>query len=170
MKERHKFREADGLAIIRRHVPKAVARGLALVHHRNRRLWDLEDRVRATDDAETIAGLKRAIDAANLARHKAVERVDAAVLKQYKRGLAPSQRGAVLDSCSVGQMLDRLSILVLKRARVAGPTAHAVITAQWAHAIASLDRAAKALAAGKWVHHAAGEVKQYGRAQKQRSR
>jgi hypothetical protein len=84
------------------------------------------------------------------------------VREHYPRGRAMTARGAVLDSSSVGQMLDRLSILVLKRARISGP-ASAKLLAQWAHAIAALDRAVAALAAGTWVHHAAGDVKQYGR-------
>ena len=153
------FRETDGLREIRRHVPRAIARGLTLLHRRNTALWDLEDRVRATDAATMIAKLKRAIDAANLARHAAVKQIDAAVLDRYKRGRTATERGAVIDSCSVGQMLDRLSILVLKRARIAGSEA---LLAQWAHAMTCLDRAVAALAAGTWVHHAAGEIKQYG--------
>jgi hypothetical protein len=154
-----KLRETDGLREIRRHVPAPIARGLTTLHRHNASLWQLEDRVRATAAATTIMKLKRAIDVANLARHAAVKQIDAAVLKQYKRSRAASDGDAVLDSSSVGQMLDRLSILVLKRARIGdNPT----LLAQWAHAIACLDRAVAALTAGTWVHHAAGEIKQYG--------
>jgi hypothetical protein len=156
------FRDADGLREIRRHLPRVLARGLAPLHQRNARLWELEDRVRGTDVAPTIARLKRSIDAANLARHAAVKRIDAAVLEHYKRGRDATERGAVIDSSSVGQMLDRLSILVLKRARIAGSPTQTLL-AQWAHAITCLDRAIAALVAGTWVHHAAGEIKQYGR-------
>jgi hypothetical protein len=154
--------EADALRELRRHLPGAIARGLAPLHQRNRALWDLEDRVRAARAATTIARLKRAIDVANLARHAAVKQIDAAVLKHYPRGRTAGERGAVIDSSSVGQLLDRLSILALKRARIAASSTQ-TLSAQWAHAIACLDRAVAALAAGTWVHHAAGEVKQYGR-------
>ena len=161
--------EADALRAIRRHLPRGIGEGLGTLHHRNRRLWELEDQVRATDVPAAIATLKRAIDIANLARHAAVAQIDAAVLARYKRGRAAHQRGAVLDSSSIGQMLDRLSILALKRARVAGPTAHALAAAQWEHALACLERAVAALTAGTWVHHAAGEVKQYGVARPERA-
>jgi hypothetical protein len=154
--------DAEGLREIRRHLPRGIARRLALLHQRNRALWDLEDGVRAAKTATKIATLKRAIDVANLARHAAVKRIDAAVKERYPRGRTITERGAVLDSSSVGQMLDRLSILVLKRARIAG-SATKTLLAQWTHAIAGLDRAVAALVAGTWVHHAAGEVKQYGR-------
>ena len=154
--------ESEDLREIRRRLPRAIARGFGPLHHRNRRLWALENSVRQTELPAKIAVLKRAIDAANLARHAAVTQIDAAVLARYRRGRAPHQRGAVIDSSSVGQMLDRLSILALKRARIAGPTARALAAAQWGHVLASLERAISALAAGTWVHHPAGEVKQYG--------
>jgi hypothetical protein len=154
--------ETEALRIVRRHVPAAVARGLGALHLHNRRLWDLEDKVRAATSPVSIARLKADIDRANLARHAAVKVIDAAVLVRYRRSRLLGERGAVVDSSSVGQMLDRLSILALKRARVVGPTANALAAAHWAHTLACLDRALAALAAGTWVHHAAGEVKQYG--------
>jgi hypothetical protein len=155
------FREVEGLREIKRLLPRAIAAGVATLHRRNAALWDLEDRVRNTTVATTIAKLKRAIDIANLARHGAVKQIDAAVLKHYARGRRATARDAVIDSSSIGQMIDRLSILVLKRARIASPSQ--TLLAQWAHAIACLERAVAALVAGTWVHHAAGEIKQYGR-------
>jgi len=154
--------EAEGLRVLRRHLPRTLARGLAALHRCNTTLWELEDRVRDTTVPATIASLKREIDATNLARHAAIARIDAAVLARYKTGRAAHRRGAVLDSSSLGQMLDRLSILVLKRARVGAPAALALASAQWLHGLSCLDRAVAALAAGTWVHHPAGEVKQYG--------
>ncbi|HEY4178326.1 MAG TPA: DUF4254 domain-containing protein [Kofleriaceae bacterium] len=155
--------EATALRIIRSHVPAAIARGLAAVHRQNRTLWELEDKVRSTNVATTIARHKAGIDRANLARHAAVKVIDAAVLARYPRGLAVGARGAVVDSASVGQMLDRLSILALKRARITAPTSLQLASAQWDHVLACLDRAIAACKAGTWVHHPAGEVKQYGR-------
>lgn len=154
--------ETESLRIARRRLPRAIAGGLGSLHHQNRRLWDLEDKVRAATAPRSIARLKADIDRTNLARHAAVKVIDAAVLARYRRGRTAGERGAVIDSASIGQMLDRLSILALKRARVVGPTAHALAAAQWAHALACLDRAVAALVAGRWVHHPAGEVKQYG--------
>jgi len=156
--------EAKGLDEIRSRLPAPVRRGLARLHANNRSLWDLEDQVRGTQAAPRIAALKRAIDRANLARHAAVKDIDAAVLRQFPCGLRSHQRGAVIDSSSVGQLLDRLSILVLKRARVSGAPARALATAHWDHVLACLDRALTALAAGRWVHTPLGEVKQYGAA------
>jgi hypothetical protein len=155
-------KEADSLREIRRIIPAALAKGFDVLHRRNRRLWKLEDSVRRTQVPADVTALKRAIDAANLARHAAVKQIDAAVLARNPRGRRLAERGAVLDSSSVGQMLDRLSILALKRARVVRPEAEALAAAQWRHVLASLERALAALAAGTWVHHPAGEVKQYG--------
>jgi hypothetical protein len=154
--------ESESLREIRRRLPRAIARGFGPLHHRNRKLWALENRVRQTEVPAKIALLKREIDAANLARHAAVAKIDAAILVRYKRGRLAHQRGAVIDSSSVGQMLDRLSILALKCARIMGPTANLLAAAQWAHVLASLERAIAALTAGNWVHHPAGEIKQYG--------
>lgn len=155
-------KEADSLRAIRSRLPVAIAKGLGALHHRNRRLWTLEDAVRRTREPNEIATLKRAIDAANLARHAAVKQIDAAVLARYPGGRRLGERAAVFDSSSVGQMLDRLSILALKRARILRADASALATAQWNHVIACLERAVAALRAGTWVHHPAGEVKQYG--------
>jgi hypothetical protein len=154
--------ESEDLREIRRRLPRTIARGFGPLHHRNRRLWTLENTVRQTEVPAKIAALKRAIDVANLARHAGVAHIDAAVLACYRRGRAPHQRGAVIDSSSVGQMLDRLSILALKRARVVNRTALEQAALHWEHTVACLERAVAALAAGRWVHHSAGEVKQYG--------
>jgi hypothetical protein len=153
--------EAEGLGILRKRLPAVIGARLgALVRH-NRRLWNLEEQVRAAADAEEVARLRREQERARGARLAAVAAIDDAVLARWRRGRAPGDRGAVLDSASVGHQLNRLAILVIRRARAVGPTAHAIASAQWDHAFACLDRALVALAAGTWVHHPR-DFRQYG--------
>jgi Protein of unknown function (DUF4254) len=81
----------------------------------NVRQWDLEDTTRdmsATDGA--VAGAKRAIDQLNLDRHRLVQEIDVAIAS----GLHPPAT-AVLATESPGMVLDRLSVLVIRRSRTA---------------------------------------------------
>jgi len=160
--------EAEGLGILRRGLPAVLSRGVGALLRHNRRLWRLEDQLRATEVPTRIAELEREREAASVARRAGITAIDAAVLTRYKRGARPRERGAVLDSSSIGQQLDRLTILVLKRARVVGPTAHGIARARWEHALACLERSVAALVAGRWVHHPAGAVRQYGPAPRRR--
>jgi Protein of unknown function (DUF4254) len=81
----------------------------------NLRQWLLED---ATHDPNatdaTIAGAKRAIDQLNLSRHRIVQDIDATVAAALS-----SADTAPLATESPGMVLDRLSVLVIRRSRTA---------------------------------------------------
>ena len=86
----------------------------------NMRQWDLEDRSRdpGASDAE-VADNKREIDRLNIGRHRLVEAIDAAtdsVIEQPP--LAP------LATESPGMVLDRLSVLVIRRVRTVAAARH----------------------------------------------
>lgn len=99
-------READGIA--------CTPLILNLVES-NLRQWDLENTTRdpgATD--AMVASAKREIDRLNIGRHHLVQEIDAAI------DTALDQRtDAPIATESPGMVLDRLSVLVIRRARTA---------------------------------------------------
>ncbi len=97
--------------------PSAVSTGwetlvLELVAS-NLRQWDLEDATRdpRADDAE-VGRAKRAIDRLNLARHQLVEQIDAQIDASIEQ--PPT---ATIATETPGMVLDRLSVLVIRRFR-----------------------------------------------------
>jgi hypothetical protein len=75
--------------------------------------WDLEDATRdpvATD--EQVADAKRGIDRLNLGRHHLVEKIDASIAAGLDQPV-----DAPLATESPGMVLDRLSVLVIRRSR-----------------------------------------------------
>jgi hypothetical protein len=79
----------------------------------NLRQWDLEDTTRdpgATD--AVVAGAKREIDRLNLGRHRLVEEIDTAI-----DAVLDQPAVAPIATESPGMVLDRLSVLVIRRAR-----------------------------------------------------
>jgi hypothetical protein len=85
----------------------------------NLRQWDLEDTTRSpgASDAE-VAGAKREIDRLNLGRHQLVEDIDIAI-----DAALDQSAGAPLATETPGMVLDRLSVLVIRRARTAAAAA-----------------------------------------------
>ncbi len=81
----------------------------------NLRQWDLEDTTRDPGAGDTrVANAKREIDQLNMARHRLVEKIDAAIDSVlYQSATAP------IATESPGMVLDRLSVLVIRRARTA---------------------------------------------------
>jgi Protein of unknown function (DUF4254) len=86
----------------------------------NLRQWDLEDATRdpGASDAR-IANAKREIDRLNAGRHRMVERIDAAIDSVLNQPTT-----APLATESPGMVLDRLSVLVIRRARTAAASWH----------------------------------------------
>ena len=84
-------------------------------HARNFELWHEEDRARdkqATD--AIIANVKRSIDRLNQQRNDAMERVDEWVVQALSTRPNKAAPDAPLNSETVGNIVDRLSILALK--------------------------------------------------------
>ncbi len=81
----------------------------------NLRQWDLEDTTREPGASDAVvAGAKRQIDQLNLARHQLVEEIDTAI----DAALAQTPTAPIATE-TPGMVLDRLSVLVIRRARTA---------------------------------------------------
>lgn len=88
---------------------------LLRLHRANFDLWHLEDRARDTQATDAvIASVKRSIDRTNQHRNDLVEQVDAMLMAELCAHGLPNP-DAALHSETPGMMLDRLSILSLKR-------------------------------------------------------
>jgi chromosome segregation ATPase len=102
---------------------------IAQNHDANRELWDQEDMARRIDvaDREIVAN-KRAIDRLNQARNDAIERIDEALLARLA-SIEPAA-DAWHNSETAGSMIDRLSILSLKRFHMNAEAARSDATAE----------------------------------------
>jgi hypothetical protein len=81
----------------------------------NVRQWDLVDVTRDPEASDgVVARAKRAVDELNLNRHRLVQQIDAAVA-----GLIDPPASATLATESPGMVLDRLSVLIIRRSRTA---------------------------------------------------
>lgn len=88
---------------------------LEALHRANFELWHEEDKTRdARAQDAAIAAAKRAIDCTNQRRNDQMERCDALLLEELSSQELPNLK-AELHSETPGLMLDRLSILTLKR-------------------------------------------------------
>lgn len=90
----------------------------------NFQLWHEEDIARIKDiESERIVLAKRNIDQYNQARNNAMEKIDEWILEYlHNSGITP---GADLHSETPGMMIDRLSIMTLKRYHMAEETERA---------------------------------------------
>ena len=104
-------------------------RWVEMNHRCNTLLWDEEDLARRRDVPDAaIAANKRAIDGYNQRRNAAIEKIDEQLLARLD-GVAVHP-GAWHNSETAGAMLDRLSILALKRHHMALQTTRADATAE----------------------------------------
>jgi hypothetical protein len=87
----------------------------------NLRQWDLEDTTRDPDaDDAAVANAKREIDRLNIGRHHLVEEIDSAFLGSS----FDYHAAAPLATESPGMVLDRMSVLVIRRARTRAASSH----------------------------------------------
>jgi hypothetical protein len=85
----------------------------------NLRQWDLEDTTRDPGATDTVvAQAKREIDALNMGRHRLVHQIDATIDSVLEQPVT-----APIATESPGMVLDRLSVLVIRRARTAAASA-----------------------------------------------
>jgi hypothetical protein len=124
--------------------------------------WREEDLSRdpAADDA-ALAAIKRSIDASNGRRVRAVEALDVQVIDGLERAglLDPA---APLASESPGSIVDRLTVLALKRAHARDRDRIALLDEQWHDLLGCLDRLGADVAAGRARVKLYRQVKLYG--------
>ncbi len=133
------------------------------LHAINGRLWALEEAVRDRSLPDgAVVRLKRLIDAENLGRHDAIHAIDHLIDVTAGPQRTPDDPDAVLDSHSVGEMIDRLSVLTLKaEAFAAAPARSAAIATRLQRLERSLERVGEALLRGEGVAQAFDEAKTY---------
>jgi hypothetical protein len=147
------------------HGPPAVDGLVAELAAVNQQQWDLEDMTRdAAASDRVVAGAKRAIDQLNLTRHGLVQRIDAAIAD----GLGPAPTTALATE-SPGMVLDRLSVLVIRRVRTATASTYdpayaerlPALDAQLNALVAALDAYLDELRAGTRTFFAHDPLKLY---------
>ena len=86
----------------------------------NLRQWDLEDTTRDPGASDSVvANAKREIDRLNIGRHHLVQEIDAAIDSTLDQPTT-----APIATKSPGMVLDRLSVLVIRRARTVAASSH----------------------------------------------
>lgn len=124
--------------------------------------WREEDRSRAPAAGDAVlAAVKREIDASNGRRVRAVEALDAFVVGGLEAAglLAPA---APLHAESPGSIVDRLTVLALKRAHARDSDRAALLDEQWRDLLGCLDRLGADVIAGRARVKLYRQVKLYG--------
>lgn len=135
---------------------------ISRLHRINTMIWALEDAVRDRGlDPPAVTATKRSIDALNLERHRMVARIDAVVDATFQPRCTLDTPGVHLNSESVGQMVDRLSILQLKREAYADRPRSAEIERRIGWLSRCLDAVHAALCAGRALPQRFDEAKTY---------
>ena len=133
------------------------------LHDINAKLWRIEDAVRDSAlESSEVAALKREIDELNLERHVVVARIDEMVDRAAGLQLDLDDRRAVVNSESIGQMVDRISIVVLK-IQAHQPVRAGALGRRVELLTRSFDRVMAALRAGRGITQSFDEAKTYGR-------
>lgn len=97
--------------------PNKKFQNLAIcIHYCNFFQWDREGKVRSSDiSSETIRTLKREIDMSNMDRNELAEKLDDFCVSQLKLVERNDWSELFINSETLGQMVDRISILIIKR-------------------------------------------------------
>ena len=131
----------------------------------NLRQWDLEDATRDLQASDSVvADAKRAIDGLNLSRHRLVNEIDNAILAELDQPTT-----ATLATESPGMVLDRLSVLVIRRCRTAAASSRDLayadrlpaLDAQLTALVTALDGYLAELRAGARRFHVHDPLKLY---------
>ena len=95
--------------------PASLLDALTLLHSRNFAQWRLEAAIRQATLADAdVARIKRDIDASNSARTYLIDWIDIAVGRAFGFTNAQTWRGKHVNSDTIGQLLDKVSVLSLK--------------------------------------------------------
>lgn len=139
-----------------------LAQRVQMLHRCNARLWKLEDAVRDRALAQSeVVRFKRSIDAENLTRHAGIAALDRLFDARFGDQRAPDDPDAVVNSESLGQLVDRLSVLALKASHHTDPVKVTAIEARRALVVRCFDRVADALARGDGISQVFDEAKTY---------
>ncbi len=95
--------------------PQPLQDLLVGLHGCNFYSWKLDDRSRGDLDPAVIVQYKRTLDASNLMRNHFMEEIDSAVVAELGLPVDQDYRSKIVNSETVGQMLDRMSVLTLKK-------------------------------------------------------
>lgn len=96
-------------------LPPGVAPLLEQLLATNARQWDLEDRTRDPRHGADLPHLKKAIDASNRQRNAMIAAIDRVIISEFRPPLYDVRGGLAKNSESVGRLLDRLSISVVRQ-------------------------------------------------------
>lgn len=153
------FADADQGATIER-----CAEG---VHVCNLYQWEAESRIRNPSQSDSaVAALKRQIDESNLARHGHVERFDALCVDALPLTSRPAPwHGVRLNSETLGQIADRMSVLTAKlafyRQITSGPDLADLVELQRSYLTICYDQFLSALQADEAYMLASRQLKAY---------
>lgn len=95
----------------------AVGSLIVELHDTNAQLWDAEDSARDASGDARLASAKRAIDRLNLERSGLVEKIDDVVSRHLPNSDHFSRASVPTHTETIGSILDRLTILVLRLER-----------------------------------------------------
>jgi Protein of unknown function (DUF4254) len=123
--------------------------------------WHLEDDCRAAyDDAQRLAELKREIDESNRRRVGAIDAIDSRMTAELDGATADPTAPVAL--VTPGALLDRISILELKRFHAPAPDVVSRLEEELADVCDGLDRLVASLVARETRLKVYGIVKLYG--------
>ena len=139
-----------------------VVSRIQMLHRCNARLWKLEEAVRDRGLSQPeVVRLKRAIDGENLSRHAAIAALDGLFDARFGPQRAPDDPEAVVNSESLGQLVDRLSVLALKLEHHTDSVKLAALQGRRALVVRCFDRVTYALARGDGITQTFDEAKTY---------
>ncbi|WP_395340340.1 DUF4254 domain-containing protein [Ningiella sp. W23] len=78
--------------------------------------WKADDRSRGDLPPQIIVQYKRNLDASNLMRNNFMEAIDALSVEKLSLSHVEDHSNLILNSETLGQMIDRMSVLTLKKA------------------------------------------------------